>query len=133
MICLNTMEAAPALQKGQWGAFVRLLAPFAPHIAEELWQQLGGGGLVAQAQWPAYDPSKITASVVIVAVQINGKVRGSVELAADAEEAEALLAARANPAVAKWLTSFDETQGKEGQSKVVYVPGKIINFVITQG
>ncbi len=120
MICLNAMEAVPALRQGQWRAFVRLLAPFAPHLAEEIWQQLGEQSSVHTAEWPAYDPAKLVASSVTIAVQVNGKVRGKIELAADAAEVEALAVARA--AVQKWLTGPEK--------KAIYVPGKIVSFQV---
>lgn len=125
MILLNALEGG-ALPKEAYKVLVQLLAPLAPHTASELWEKAGFEGDVVSQSWPAYDPSKLAASVVTVAVQINGKVRGSVELSADATKAEALVAARANPAVAKWLTGGEE-------KKAIYIKGKIINFVIAQG
>ncbi len=121
MICLNAMEEATGLRKGQWKAFVRLLAPFAPHIAEELWERLGEQGSVHKAEWPQFDPAKIISTTATVVVQINGKLRAKLELLVDMPEAEALSAARATPAVAKWL------EGKT-EKKAVYVPGKIVSF-----
>jgi leucyl-tRNA synthetase len=123
MICLNAMEKAPALRAGQWKAFTRLLAPFAPHLAEELWERLGEEFSIHRAPWPQYDPAKLVSEKVTVAVQINGKLRGSVEIGPNATEAEALAAARADEKVAKWLMAGQE-------KKAVYVPGRVINFVI---
>jgi leucyl-tRNA synthetase len=97
-----------------------LLAPFAPHIAEELWAKLGESYSVHMAQWPQFDPSKFVSDAAKVAVQVNGKVRATIELAPDASEAEALNVARA--AAGKWLEG--------GEKKVVYVPGKVVNFVV---
>ncbi len=120
MICLNTMEEAPALRVGQWKAFVRLLAPFAPHLAEELWQQFGQEGLISLAEWPQYDESKIVAATVVVAVQVNGKTRASVVLSPSATEDEALAAAR--EAAQKWLTGPEK--------KAIYIPGRIVSFQV---
>jgi leucyl-tRNA synthetase len=123
MIFLNAAEAG--IDAYQWKVFLKLLAPFAPHMAEELWEQVGEKGLIAQAPWPQYDPSKLLSDMVKIAVQVNGKVRGIVELAQGAGEDEALAAARADENVKKWLAL-----GKE--VKAVYVAGKVINFVVQQ-
>ncbi|MDE2071434.1 MAG: class I tRNA ligase family protein [Patescibacteria group bacterium] len=120
MICLNAMEKAPALRVGQWKAFMRLLAPFAPHLAEELWAYFGEPFSIHTAAWPQYDPAKIVSNTVQVAVQVNGKTRASIELSPTAAEEEALSAAR--KAVEKWLTGPEK--------KAVYVPGRIVSFVI---
>ena len=97
-----------------------MLSPFAPHLAEHLWEKLGGEGSVHQQSWPA--ASLIAASENEVVVQVNGKRRGSITLATDASETDAVTAARTLPAVLTALT------GKEPR-RIVYVPGKIINFV----
>jgi leucyl-tRNA synthetase len=123
MICLNAMEKAPALRKGQWRAFLRLLAPFAPHITEELWQLLGEPYSIHTASWPEFDPSKLILETAKVAIQVNGKLRATLELSPDATEEEAVAAARANSSVEKWLTGAEI-------SKTVYVPGKILSFVL---
>ncbi len=122
MICLNAMEGASAIRKGQWKAFIRLLAPFAPHIAEELWERLGEQGSVFEAGWPQFDPAKLVTNTVVVAVQVGGKVRGTVELSPNASQEEALMAAKNDPQIAKWMTS--------NPAKIVYVPGRILNVVI---
>ena len=114
MILLNELEKSAS--KTAYETFMQLLAPFAPHMASELAEVHG----ISLAEWPAYDPSKLTSSTVTVAVQVNGKVRGKVELAPDAVESEALAAARG--VVAKWLT--------KPEKKAIYVPGKIINLVV---
>lgn len=122
MIFLNHLQALEAVPKEVFRQFLGLLAPFAPHIAHELAEQAG----FERAQWevwPALDSSKLLASTVTIGVQVNGKVRTSIELSVKATEEEALTVARANPTVAKWLAG-----GKE--KKAIYVPGKIINFVL---
>ena len=98
---------------------VVLLAPFAPHIAEELWEQLGHDTSVFDAGWPKYDEESMKDDEVEVAVQINGKTRAVVSIPADASKEEALAAGKA--AVADKLTG---TLVKE-----IYVPGRIINLV----
>ncbi|MEI7719923.1 MAG: class I tRNA ligase family protein [bacterium] len=123
MICLNAMEKAGKLHASQWKIYLGLLAPFAPHVASELWEKLGFEGSISKENWPQYDLAKLVAKHVLVAVQINGKSRSTIQLAADASEAEALDTARKDSGAAKWLAG-----GRE--ARAVYVPGKIINFVI---
>jgi leucyl-tRNA synthetase len=125
MICLNAFEKEGTVGRMQWEKFLQIFAPFAPHIADELWEDLGHAESIHISAWPSADVSKLVSATVTIAVQINGKVRGSIELATDAPEAEALAAARANPAVAAWLA-----KGKE--VKTIYVPGRIINFVVME-
>ncbi len=119
MILLNAIEKEKTVGKNQWKKFLQLLTPFAPHIAHELAEK-AGWNREEWEQWPTHDPAKLAADVVKIAVQINGKVRATIELAPDAPEAEALMAARA--AVEKWLAG--------GEKKAVYVPGKIVNLVV---
>ncbi len=100
-----------------------LLAPFAPHLAHELWEEMGNAEEIRTVAWPTADVSKLTASSIVVGVQVNGKLRGTVELSVDASESEALALARENGQVGMWLS-----KGKE--VKAVYVPGRIISFVV---
>lgn len=106
-------------------ALVLLLSPFAPHLAEEMWEQLGHSGSIAYEPWPTFDESKMVVTSVTVAVQVNGKVRGTVELGPEEAEADARSAAAAVESVAKFL------DGKEVK-KFIYRPGKIINFVVAK-
>lgn len=121
MIFLNAAETQKAIGKGQWEAFLKILAPFAPHVTEELWHARGNDGSIHMATWPAYEEAKLIAKRVTIAVQVNGKVRGTIDIQTTATEAEALAAARA--AVGKWL------EGKQ-EKKALYVPSKIVNFVV---
>ncbi len=123
MIFLNAVEKEGAIGKDQWLAYVRLLAPFAPHITEELWERAGEIGSIHLALWPAYDESLLVANTCEVTVQVNGKRRGSVTLTAEAPEADAVAAARALPTV---VTALHGNEPK----RVVYVPGKILNLVV---
>jgi leucyl-tRNA synthetase len=123
MIFLNHLETLPVVPKKVFGIFLKLLAPLAPHMAHELWEKLNTGAPLNQQKWPIPDQSKLIAIVVRVAVQINGKVRTTLEVPTDMEENEALAMARKEPIVSKWLN-----QGKE--TKALYVPGKIISFVV---
>jgi leucyl-tRNA synthetase len=105
---------------------VLLLAPFAPHLAEELWSRLGHTTTLAYAPWPTWDEALIQDSTVTYAVQVNGKLRGQVELAPDVGEADAIAAAREVENVRRFL---------EGQveKKVVFVKGRMVNFVVAAG
>lgn len=100
-----------------------LLSPLAPHLAEECWESLGGEYSVFDQSWPEFDKKLAEDETVTIGVQINGKVRGEVELSKDAPQEEALRMARENPNVAKYL--------EEGEVvKEIYVPGRIIGFVV---
>jgi leucyl-tRNA synthetase len=100
-----------------------LLAPFAPHLAEEIWERLGKPPSIAHANWPAFDESKLVESTMEIPVQVNGKLRGKITVSADASEADVLSAARREPNIATWLDG--KTIRKE-----LYVPKKLVNFVI---
>ncbi len=123
MIALNAMEKVSAIGRGQWESFLQLLAPFAPHTTDELWEKLGHSDSIHISSWPQFDESKIEAGVTTVAIQINGKLRTTIELSADAEKETALAAARQHPDISSKLAARKEI-------KAIYVPGKIINFVI---
>jgi leucyl-tRNA synthetase len=99
------------------------LAPFAPHISEELWSQLGHGESIHQSEWPKYDEKYLIADTITIAVQVNGKLRGQVEVSVDADEETVIDAAKANKKVASYL------KDKETR-KTIYVPGRLVNFVI---
>jgi leucyl-tRNA synthetase len=99
-----------------------MVAPYAPHTAEELWEKLGHEPSVANAEWPEFDEELTKEDTVEVAVQVMGKVRGTIEVAVDADEEAAVAAARAQDNVEKHL------EGKTIR-KVIWVPGRILNFV----
>jgi len=103
-------------------AFLRLLAPFAPHLAEELWRRLGHGRSIAHEPWPEADPSRLVVERLRLAVQVNGKRRDEIEVPADADADTIRAAALAAPNVAKHL---------EGRTpkKVIVVPGRLVNVV----
>jgi leucyl-tRNA synthetase len=103
---------------------VQLLAPFAPHITEELWQQLGQTGSVHQSSWPTYDEKYLVEDTVTIAVQVNGKLRATLQLPSDVTEAVATEAAKKDSNVAAHL------EGKT-VSRAIYVPHKLINLVVT--
>ena len=111
------------VNKAEYKTFLALLNPFAPHITEELWQQLGETGLLSIAPWPQYDESKTVESTVEMAVQVNGKLKGTIKLAADADKRAAIDAALAEEKVQHAI------EGKQIVKQIV-VPGKIVNIVV---
>ena len=123
MIFANALQKAPQVKRSTASAFVQLLAPFAPHLAEELWERLGGKPAVQDAPWPKFDPALIASSEQRLVFQVNGRHRGDQLLPAGLSEEAAVAAARAHPRVAPHLA------GKTVR-KVIYVPGKIINLVV---
>ncbi len=105
-------------------AFIKVLAPFMPFLAEELWEKMGQTYSVHQASWPEYDKKQLEAdAVATIAVQINGKTRGTFSADVTITQAQAELAAKKLANIKKYL------EGKK-MKKIIYVPGKIINFVI---
>jgi leucyl-tRNA synthetase len=104
-------------------SLARILAPFAPHFAEELWAQLGGEGFVAQASWPQAVPALLVEDQVTVVVQVNGKLRGRLTLDRGADEAGAMEAARADANVASHL------EGKTVR-RAIWVPDRLLNLVV---
>ena len=111
------------VNKAEYKTFLALLNPFAPHITEELWQQLGETGLLSVAPWPTYDEAKTVESTVEMAVQVNGKLKGTIKLAADADKQAAIDAALAEEKVQHAI------EGKQIVKQIV-VPGKIVNLVV---
>ncbi len=103
---------------------ILMLAPCAPHLAEELWRQYGHTRLACQEAWPAYDPALIVDEEVEVVVQVNGKLRARLRLPKGKGEADTVAAARASEDVAKWLAGAV-------LRKTVYVPDKLVNFVVS--
>ncbi|MBQ1224264.1 MAG: class I tRNA ligase family protein, partial [Oscillospiraceae bacterium] len=122
MTLVNEFYEGKDINKAEFGILIRLLAPFAPHICEELWEPFGQG-LVAVAPWPEYDESKTVEDSVNVAVQINGKLRATIRVARDSENDVMIAAAKEEPKVAAAL---------EGVTVVreIAVKNKIVNFVV---
>ncbi len=123
MIFANALQKAPTVNRGTVLAFLQLLAPFAPHFAEELWARLGQPGRIVDAAWPQFDPAKLVATEVKLVVQINGKHRGELIVPVGTSQEAALSLAQADSKVAGHLA------GKE-LKRVIYVPGKILNLVV---
>lgn len=118
---IDVAKNADGIDKESLEALVRLLAPFTPHIAEEMWRELGHNTTVFEAGWPEYDESKLVVSTVELPVQINGKVKDSIEI--DKDEAKDVVLEKAKELLGGKL---------EGKTivKEIYVPGRIINFVV---
>jgi len=119
----NEMGRLPAIPRELAENFTLLLAPFAPHIAEEIWQRLGHHKSLARRPWPTFDEAKLAESTLELPVQINGKLRDKITVPADADEATILSAAAASEKVQPWLA------GKTIR-KQLYVPKKLVNFVV---
>ncbi|MCR5672372.1 MAG: leucine--tRNA ligase [Lachnospiraceae bacterium] len=120
MTFMNEVYAYGSITKDEMFAFIKLLSPFSPHICEELWEMLGGQGLVATAPWPEYDEAKTVDATIEIAVQINGKLRATVVI--DKDESKENAIAKGKEAVADKLTG--------NIVKEIYVPGKIVNIVM---
>ena len=123
MSLLNDIQSQGGINRAEFKTYLILLNPFAPHITEELWQQAGFKGMLNEAEWPAYDESKCADSTVEIAVQVNGRIKARINVAADITAADAIAAAKRESAVAE-LT--------EGKSivKELYVPKKLVNIVV---
>ncbi len=123
MALLNEIYEVGSLTADELSMLIRILSPFAPHLAEEMWATIGGKGLCSLAEWPAWDESKTVDSTVEVAVQVNGKLRATIELPVDCPREEAIAIAKADPKVAPFV---------EGKTvvKEISVPNKIVNIVV---
>ena len=111
------------VNRAEYMTFLTLLNPFAPHITEELWQQMGGEGLLSVAPWPVYDEAKTVEDTVEVAVQVNGKLKCTIKLPADCDKQLAIDTALAEEKVQ------NAVEGKQMVKQIV-VPGKIVNLVV---
>jgi leucyl-tRNA synthetase len=100
-----------------------MVAPFAPHVADELWSILGEEGSIHLASWPVFDPAKISESTVSMAIQVNGKVRSELVARADESDAELRERALADAKITPWIS------GKT-VDKVIIVKGKLISIVV---
>lgn len=125
MTYYNFLNKQPQVSKSEAEVLLQLLAPFAPHLTEELWQEIGNSDSIHTTKWPKFDTSAIANGETVIAVQVNGKLRGTFTIAdpkASQEEVERI--AHEDPLVEKHLA------GKTIR-KVIYVPEKILNFVVS--
>ena len=123
MIAVNELTALKSDSREAMDVITRLIAPFAPHMAEEFWHMLGNEGSVTDSEWPAYDESALVEDTVKYPVSFNGKMRYMVEAPADASREEVEKLALGDAAAAKWLDG-------RTPKKVIVVPGKIVNVVL---
>ena len=122
MTLINEIYAVGKISKDDLVIFIKLLCPFAPHLCEEIWETIGGEGLLSLSQGPEYEESKTIEASVEIGVQVNGKVRGTIVIPNGCAKEEALEIAKKDERVASFL---------EGKTlvKEIYVPNKIVNFV----
>ncbi len=123
MIMANEMTTSESVPREIFESYLKLLAPFAPHFSEELWQKLGYSSSIFTESWPTFDPVFLVDDVIEMGVQVNGKLRGTITIAPNASEAEAKELAISEPNVNKWLEEKEII-------KIIYIPGKIFNIVV---
>ena len=123
MALLNEIGDKGSVNKAELKTFLTILSPFAPHLCEELWQQHGFEGMLANGKWAEFDESKTVDKSIEIPVQINGKLRATITVAADAEQAEILTAAKADEKIKSYI------DGKQ-IVKEIYVKGRMVNLVI---
>jgi leucyl-tRNA synthetase len=123
MDCMNSVrrrERAP--HRAEVQPLVQLIAPFAPHLAEELWERLGHRTSVFDAGWPAVDEALAREDAVEIAVQVNGKLRGTISVSRESDQETVVRQATADPQIAKFVTGAPR--------RVVFVPGRLLNLVL---
>jgi leucyl-tRNA synthetase len=123
MALLNEIGAKKAINKAEYRTLLILLNPFAPHITEEIWENMGFGGQIAQAQWPTFDEAKCVEATVEIPVQINGKIRARIHMALDLSKDDMLSTALSDEAIKA------ATEGK-AIVKTICVPNKLVNIVV---
>jgi len=122
MVCMNAWEKTGA-QAEDKKTFLKILAPFAPHLTQELWEALGEQGYIDKQAWPSYNEKLIEEEKVTLAVQVNGKVRAEIEVSIDESEDKVIEQALAVEGVKKWVSEKEIV-------KKIYIPGRIVNFVV---
>jgi len=123
MILTNEMYKLKVRPRSALQTLAQLLMPFAPHLSEEIWDRLGGKGFVSLAPWPKFDESLVIDAKVTMGVQINGKMRGKIQIDKNADEKTAVN-------LAKRVTSVANAIKDKKISKVIYKPGRILNLII---
>jgi len=116
-------QQAIALTKEDLNKFLQILAPFAPHLVEELWEKLGNQNSIFKSSWPIYDPQLIKDELVNLVIQINGKLRATLEVPSDISEDQAIELAQGNKIIKKWLANKEVI-------KTIFVVGKLLNIVV---
>jgi leucyl-tRNA synthetase len=123
MIYLNALQKEPALPRVALQEFAQMLAPFAPHLGEELWSRLGGTGSAMAAAWPIFDPAKLVADTMTIVFQVNGKHRGDAQVPAASSENDLIKIAHEHPKVAPHLAG-------KAVKRTIYVKGKLLNLLV---
>lgn len=123
MILVNDLEKRENVSQAEYETLLKLLAPFAPHMTEELWHELGHTESIHKSEWPKYDESKLVSETATIVVQVNGKIRGSFSASTNLSESEAVEMAKSLPEIGKWLVD-------KGVQKTIYIAGKLVNFVV---
>ena len=123
MILANDWDKRPEIDVAEFKILLKLLAPIAPHLAEELWSSLGEPKSIHLSSWPIADPQKLIAREIKIVIQVNGKVRTTLNLPANQSEEIVIKLAMANPLVNKWLSNYQ-------YRKVIYLKDKLLNFVV---
>ena len=123
MSLLNDIQATGSITRGEYRTYLLLLNPFAPHMTEELWEICGFKGMLNEAKWPTFDPSKCVDSAVEIAIQVNGKIKARINVPADIASPDAIALAKDDSAVVSAI---------EGKTvvKELYVPKKLVNIVV---
>jgi len=122
MILTNFLDKEKKISISSWGKFILILSPFAPHIAEELWEKLGHKKSLSAEKWPEYDKKLVVDEEITIAIQINGKLRGEIQANFNDSKKTIVRSAQNNAKIKPWLC------GKI--IKTIYIPWKIINFVV---
>ena len=122
MILLNEMEKENSLEIENYKLLIKLLSPFAPHIAEELWFDIGGKKSIHLEDWPKWDESKLQSDEVTIIVQVNGKVRGSFKAVKGQKQEEIESIALSLPPIKKWV-------GENQIKKIFFVKGKVVSIL----
>jgi len=121
---MNTLRRGERMPvRAEVEPLVQLVAPFAPHIAEELWQRFGHEDSVFASRWPSYDEALAADEKFDLVIQVNGKTRGKVSVARDITQAAAVAAAMADPSISKFVTGEPK--------KIIFVPGRLLNIVVS--
>ncbi|MGE0545800.1 MAG: leucine--tRNA ligase [Kofleriaceae bacterium] len=123
MVFVNEATKATAIPRAWFEMFVKILSPFAPHVAEELWERLGHTKSISYEPWPAHDEAKLARDVIVIAVQVSGKLRGQIEVAPDASEASIIALAKSDEKVQQFLAG-------KAIKREIYVKGRLVNIVV---
>lgn len=123
MIFVNEAEKYESISKNDFEMFLKILAPFAPHMTEELWHNMGNKNSINRSDWPKYNPKKVVDDTITIAVQVNGKVRSEIQIGVNYSEDEVRSAVFADAKIATWVD-------KDKIKRFIYVKGRLVNIVV---